>query len=90
MFKLEFDPEKNAKNIKERNINFEIVNDFELNTAKIWLDNHKDYGKERYIALGYIKKRLYSLVFTVRGTNLRVISLRKANTREVKYYEKQI
>jgi uncharacterized DUF497 family protein len=88
--KIEFDPEKNAKNIKERNINFEIVNDFELNTAKIWLDNRKDYGEERYIALGYIKKRLYSLVFTVRGTNLRVISLRKANKREVKYYEKQI
>jgi len=86
--KIEFDPEKNAKNIKERHINFEIVNDFELNTAKIWLDNRKDYGEERYIALGYIKKRLYSLVFTVRGTNLRVISLRKANKREVKYYEK--
>lgn len=86
--KIEFDPEKNATNIKERNINFEIVNDFELNTAKIWLDNRKDYGEERYIALGYIKKRLYSLVFTVRGTNLRVISLRKANKREVKYYEK--
>lgn len=47
------------------------------------------YGEARFIALGYIVDRLYSMVFTVRGDMLRVISLRKANKREVKRYDQQ-
>lgn len=86
---IEFDAEKNAKNINERGISFELASDFELNTAKIWQDTRKDYGEQRFIALGYIKGRLFSMVFTVRGTILRIISLRKANKREIKNYEQQ-
>jgi len=85
--KIEFDPAKNAKNILERGISFELAAEFDLATAKIWADTRKDYGEERFIALGYIGERLFSLVFTVRGEVLRVISLRKANSREVKNYE---
>lgn len=47
------------------------------------------YGEARFIVLGYIVDRLYSMVFTVRGDMLRVISLRKANKREVKRYDQQ-
>ncbi len=87
--KIEFDPAKNAKNILERGISFELAAEFDLATAKIWADTRKDYGEERFIALGYIGERLFSLVFTVRGEVLRVISLRKANSREVKSYATQ-
>jgi uncharacterized DUF497 family protein len=45
--------------------------------------------KERFIALGTIGERLFSMMFTVRGDVLRIISLRKANKREVRKYEKQ-
>lgn len=44
-------------------------------------------GELRHFALGFINGRLYALVYTLRGDVLRVISLRKANKREVKYYE---
>jgi uncharacterized DUF497 family protein len=86
---IEFDPAKNLKNIHEREISFELAVDFDLATAKIWTDTRKDYGEERFIALGYIGERLFSMVFTVRGDVLRVISLRKANSREVKSYATQ-
>lgn len=85
--KIDFDFAKNEKNIRERGINFEQAADFDLTTAKIWPDTRKDYGEARYIALGYISGRLYSLVFTLRDDVLRVISLRKANQREVRNYE---
>ena len=85
--KIEFDETKNEKNIRERGISFEIAVGFDLGTAKIWKDKRNDYGENRYIALGYIGQRLHSMVFTVRGDVLRIISLRKANTREVKNYE---
>jgi uncharacterized DUF497 family protein len=88
MLNIEFDSVKNEKNILERGISFELAADFDLATAKVWTDARKDYGEERFIALGYISNRLFSMVFTVRGESLRVISLRKANKREVSNYEK--
>ena len=86
---IEFDDIKNEKNIRERGIDFKLAADFDLATAKIHADTRKDYGEERFIALGYIEERLFSMVFTVRGDILRVISLRKANKREVRRYEQQ-
>lgn len=44
------------------------------------------YDETRNIALGYIKRRLHVLVFTIRRQTVRVISLRKANQREVRAY----
>ena len=85
---IEFDGTKNEKNIRDRGISFELAADFDLATAKIWIDTRKNYGEKRFIALGTIGERLFSMVFTVRGDVLRIISLRKANKREVNSYEK--
>ncbi|MDX6010338.1 BrnT family toxin [Cupriavidus necator] len=41
------------------------------------------------MAYGPIGRRLYCPVFTIRGNTLRVISLRKANSREVRDYEQE-
>ncbi len=60
--KIEFDSGKNDKNIRERGISFELAADFDLATAIIWMDTRKDYGEARYVALGLIDDRLFSLV----------------------------
>lgn len=83
---LEFDGAKNARNIRERGIPFTWVSDFEFETALIRLDVRADYGEPRFVALGIIRDRLFNLVFTPRGDVVRVISLRKANHREVMRY----
>ena len=84
--KIEFDPTKNQRNIQNRQISFELVEGFEWETALAWQDNRKDYGEIRYCALGYIEARIYHLAFTLRNDRVRVISLRKANRREVNRY----
>ena len=84
---VEYDPAKNKKNIKQRGLSFELVRDFEIETALTWQDQRHDYGESRFISLGFINKHLFPLVFTPRGQSLRVISLRKANLREVKKYD---
>jgi uncharacterized DUF497 family protein len=48
-----------------------------------------EYGEVRIIALALIKTRLFYVVFTDRGDYRRIISLRKANAREVKRYVSQ-
>jgi len=86
---IEFDPEKNVRNVRERGISFDQVQKFDWDSALVWPDNRQDYGEERFIALGLIGERLRSLVFTVRGYAVRVISLRKANRREELGYEQE-
>jgi uncharacterized protein len=49
-------------------------------------DDRFDYGEIRLIAFGHIRGRLFACVFLDRGSIRRIISLRKANSREVKRY----
>jgi len=86
---ISYDPGKNEKNIAERGISFERAAEFEWSNALIVEDTRKDYGESRFQALGFIGKRLHVLVFTPRAGQVHVISLRKANRREVKQYEAQ-
>lgn len=85
--KIEFDPEKNNKNIIERNLNFERAKDFDFKTAIFKIDNRRDYGETRIIGWGFVGQRLHSMVFVKIEGGIRVISFRKANKREVKNYE---
>ncbi len=84
---IEHDPLKNLANIRERKISFNIMADFEWDSAITWEDRRKNYGELRFCALGLIGKRLHSAVFTYRENVLRIISLRKANKREQRRYK---
>jgi uncharacterized DUF497 family protein len=64
---LEFDPAKNARNIRERAISFERFADMDLETAVSVEDT----------------------LITLRGAQVRVISLRRANRREERGYAKK-
>jgi hypothetical protein len=59
----------------------------DLERAIVVEDRRRDYGETRYVAYGSIGKRLHALWFTWRGETLRVIGLRKANSRERKRYD---
>ena len=52
----------------------------------MWIDLRRDYGEERQCALVPKGQRLYFVAFVDRDDVRRVISLRKANEREVKHY----
>jgi uncharacterized DUF497 family protein len=86
---IEFDPAKNEKNIRERDLSFERVREFDFETALFEIDDRFDYGEIRIRAFGFIEQRLYALVFVeIEIENgIRVISFRKANKKEVKKYE---
>jgi len=85
---IEYDPAKNDRNVAGRGLSFELVRRLDWNETLVVEDVRKDYEEPRFQALGPIQGRLYLLVFTIRGRALRIISLRKANAREVAGYEK--
>ena len=82
--KLSYDPAKSDRNARERGLAFDRAGAFDFETAKYWRDDRRDYPDVRYVALGYLDDRLHVLVFGETGDGIRVISFRKANSREGK------
>ena len=85
---ISFDPAKDANNIALRGLSFERATEFDFRTAVLTVDSRRDYGETRHRALGLIDGRLHALVFVETTAGIRVISFRKANKREVRWYEK--
>ena len=85
-----FDPAKDAANVAKHGVSLTEAAGVEWDSAVVWPDTRRDYGEARMVALGYIGLRIMALVFVDRPpeqpTERRIISLRKANSREVKRY----
>lgn len=81
-----YDPQKNESNMAKHGVSMKDAASFEWESAIMWEDVRKDYGEARMAAIGYIGVRLYVMVFVDREDARRIISLRKANNREVLYY----
>jgi uncharacterized DUF497 family protein len=79
----EWDPEKATANMAKHGVAFEAVEHFDWATAVEAEDTRYDYGETRMQALGKIGDRYHVLVYARRGGAIRVISLRKANPREL-------
>ena len=84
---ISFDLIKSLRNEAERGLPFSLVQQMDWDSVLMKEDLRKDYGERRFQALGFIGDRLHAVVFTPREDKLHIISLRKANAREVKHYE---
>jgi len=82
----EFDPSKDESNLDKHGLSLADAGGFEWETAVVRDDGRKQYAEPRFTATGYIGDRLHVMVFCLRADAVRVISLRKANSREVKSY----
>jgi len=85
---IDFDPAKNAVNIARHGLDF-------ADAALMWQegpvveieDDRADYGEFRVIAVGRVRGRVCVAVYTDPGPVRRIISLRKANRREINAYQ---
>jgi len=83
---IEFDSAKEAVNIAKHDISLRAARALLLAPHKVEIDDRHDYEEDRLIATGKIAGRLYVCVYTMRGQIYRIISLRKANRREINDY----
>lgn len=84
--RIQFDQAKDAKNTGKHGVSLAAAAGFEWEDAVTWPDRRQNYGEDRIAGLGYIGDRLFYVVFVARGDDKRIISLRKANQREVRRY----
>jgi len=87
--KIEFDQDKDAINRQKHGLSLADAAKLDIETATLIPDERTDYGEDRFRAYGWIEERLHMMAFTMRGDVMRVISLRKANTREVRRYDRR-
>lgn len=83
---ITYDPAKDVSNIAKHGVSLALAAEFEWESAVVWPDVRREYGETRMAAIGYVGLRLYVVAFVDRADVRRIISLRKANLREVKRY----
>jgi uncharacterized protein len=86
---IDFDDAKDAANREKHGISLGRAADIDWRDLKAIHDTRRNYGEDRYIAAAPINGRLHIVVFTIRPNGLRIISLRRANRREIRFYEAQ-
>lgn len=87
---IEFDPGKDAINTAKHGVSLADAALLEWGYILLTEDVRNDYRERRMIGYAPIGSRIYCVVFTEKGETCRVISLRKANRREVKLYADKI
>lgn len=88
--RIEFDPAKDITNRAKHGVSLALAGELDWEAALVWIDDRIEYGELRAIALAPKIGILYCVAFVDRGEVRRVISLRRANRREVKYYVQSI
>jgi uncharacterized DUF497 family protein len=83
---IEFDPVKDVANQTKHGVSLSVAGELDWEAALLWIDDRFEYGEMRMIALAPKTEILYYVAFVDRGEARRVISLRRANRREVKHY----
>jgi uncharacterized DUF497 family protein len=83
---IEFDVAKDALNRVTHGVSLALADSLDWEAALVWVDDRFEYGELRMIALAPETNILYYVAFVERGEVRRIISLRRANRREVKHY----
>lgn len=88
--RIDFDRAKDARNIEKHGLSLTLAVELDWDAAFVWIDDRQEYGELRMIALAPRTGILYCVAFVDRDAVRRIISLRRANRREVKHYVQNI
>lgn len=88
--RIEFYPAKDAGNPAKHGLSLSLAEELDWDAALAWVDGRYEYGELRMSALAPKTEILYYVAFVERGEAQRIISLRRANRREVKHYVESI
>jgi uncharacterized DUF497 family protein len=83
---IDFDPVKDASNQTKHGLSLGMAIELDWESALVWVDDRFEYQEMRMVALAPKTEALYCVAFVDRAQARRIISLRRANRREVKHY----
>jgi len=83
---FEFDPDKRDKTLTERGLDFARADEVFAGVNVTAEDARFDYGEPRFTTVGVLDGRMVVVVWTPRGEIRRIVSMRKANEREIEKF----
>lgn len=84
----EWDEKKRLSNLAKHNVDFNRVASIFDGPVVAWPLQKRDYGEDRFAALGIVEGLIFYVVYTWRGDRRRIISARRAGRRERERYHK--
>ena len=87
---ITFDAAKREKTLAERRLDFEDAAKVFAGVTLTLLDDRRDYGEPRFQTYGFLDGRLIMVVWTPRGRDRHIISMRKCNAREKARFEARL
>ena len=87
---LSWDPAKRAATLERRGLNFADAAQVLAGLTYEFVDDRKDYGEVRITTIGLLGERMVIVIWTARGQDRHIISMRKANDREYNRYREQL
>lgn len=88
--KIEFDPSKDRLNIAKHGISLAMADQLEWDLMMCSEDDREAYGEQRLACLAPIGNVVYRVCLVEEDDSYRIISLRKAEPKEVRKYASQI
>jgi uncharacterized protein len=83
---FEWDEAKHARNLRERGIGFDDGARIFDGPVLLWEDNRREYGEDRFRAVGESAGDILHVAFTWRGEVMRIISVRRASRKETELW----
>ncbi len=87
--KITYDPNKRKKTLDERGLDFLDASLIFDGAVFEFEDTRENYQEKRIITVGHLAGRMVIVGYVKRGSTKHIFSMRKANAREVKKYQKQ-
>ncbi|HQY72393.1 MAG TPA: BrnT family toxin [Aestuariivirga sp.] len=85
--KLSWDEAKRRATLDERGLDFASAAELFAGDELTGEDVRFAYGERRFISFGFVRTRLCAVVWTPRDGGRHIISMRKANEREKKWFQ---
>lgn len=82
----EWNEEKRFLTLEKRGLDFIYSTIVFAGETYNFPDDGKDYGEPHTITIGFLITRMIVIIWTPRGDNRRIISMRKANEQEYEEY----
>jgi uncharacterized DUF497 family protein len=76
---VDWDPAKDRSNRRKHGINFEVAQAVFEDPDRVEVYDDREYGEERWIAIGLVGRTVLYVVFAERNGGVRLISARKAD-----------
>jgi uncharacterized protein len=88
---FDWDEAKNQANVRKHGIDFAEVSEMFDQEILVELDDRFDYGEERWVGTGFLKRDVAVVVWTERwGDVIRIISARRATLYERERFEQYL